>query len=327
MPMPIIRYDGNDYSCEQEESLLDCLTRHGVALASSCRAGVCQTCLMHCSVGKPPVAAQKGLKDTYQAQGYFLACICHPNENMSVGLTPLTNQWQSTHVMSKTSLGQDICKLSLSIPEGFQYEAGQFINLKNDEGVTRSYSIASLPSEGCIDLHIKRIENGKVSTWLCDHVKPNDAIEINGPIGHCFYLPELDPNNEKNLLLVGTGTGLAPLYGIIKSALVKNHQQKIHLFHGSITRETLYLVTELTKLSEQHTNFLYTPCILQGEPKNIERQGDLINILKNTYPSLKGWKGYLCGDPDIVKKLRMQCFMSGISMEHIYADPFESASH
>ena len=87
--MPTITYsnsDGVSRTCPlaANESVLEGLERHGIAVANSCRSGVCQSCLMKATDGAIPVVAQKGLKDSLKARHYFLACVCHPAADMSV---------------------------------------------------------------------------------------------------------------------------------------------------------------------------------------------------------------------------------------------------
>ena len=72
------------------------------------------------------------------------------------------------------------------------------------------------------------------------------------PKGNCFYIPD---NPEQNLLLIGTGCGLAPLYGIIRDALAQGHRGAIKLYHGSKTVESLYMSKELKVLDITPSQF------------------------------------------------------------------------
>src|SRR5262245_65974977 len=80
----MLRFEGKDYSLAEGESVLDCLLRHGVQVNSLCRSGSCQSCLLQSTAGAVPPAAQAGLKDSWKQQGYFLACICRPREDLVV---------------------------------------------------------------------------------------------------------------------------------------------------------------------------------------------------------------------------------------------------
>ncbi|MDK2972790.1 MAG: hypothetical protein PWP23_2545, partial [Candidatus Sumerlaeota bacterium] len=82
--MPSVRFDDQLISLRENESVLEALTREGIAVPSSCRSGVCQSCLMRADEGSVPAAAQQGLKDSLKSQGYFLSCVCKPSEDLRV---------------------------------------------------------------------------------------------------------------------------------------------------------------------------------------------------------------------------------------------------
>ncbi|MDX8406194.1 MAG: FAD-binding oxidoreductase [Mariprofundus sp.] len=317
--MPTIHFEGQDYFCADDETLLDSLARHGVMLPSACKAGACQTCLTRALKGSPPAAAQQGIKDTLAAQGYFLACMCKPEEDMEIGLASVSPRYV-TRLISKELVNESVVRLRLTLPAGFNYRAGQFINLiRASDELTRSYSLASIPSDPFLELHIKRVPEGRMSGWLFDDVEVDDEITFFGASGDCFYLPG-DP--ERPILLAGAGTGLAPLYGILRDALERGHTGPVHLFHASLATPGLYLIDDLRELAARHTQFSYTPCVLHGDAPTGGMQGDISDIPGSVLGSLGGYRVYLCGDPAIVNSLRQKSFMAGAGMQDIYSDPF-----
>ena len=80
----LIRFAGADYDCAPGETVLDALLRHGLALAHSCRKGVCLSCTLRTPDGGVPAGAQAGLRPTLAAQGYFLPCLFAPEDDLSV---------------------------------------------------------------------------------------------------------------------------------------------------------------------------------------------------------------------------------------------------
>ncbi|MDX8407483.1 MAG: 2Fe-2S iron-sulfur cluster binding domain-containing protein, partial [Mariprofundaceae bacterium] len=93
--MPTISFEGNDFLCGEGESVLECMTRHGVMIPSSCQSGACQTCMIRALEGEPTAESQQGLKDTLRAQKYFLACVCRPSDDMTIGLSDTGTRYQS----------------------------------------------------------------------------------------------------------------------------------------------------------------------------------------------------------------------------------------
>ncbi|MDX8398221.1 MAG: FAD-binding oxidoreductase [Mariprofundaceae bacterium] len=324
--MPVITFEGKDYDCESHETILESLTRHGVLIPSGCRSGVCQTCLTKAVKGQPSPESQKGLKDTLIAQNYFLACVCQPTENMELSVASAADETLVVTVSESDMLNESVLRLRLKLDIPLDYIAGQFINVQHpDTGVTRSYSLASLPCEDFLELHIKRVPDGLLSGYLHDEVRVGDNLPVFGAAGDCFYTAR---DLDQPLLLVGVGTGLAPLYGILRDALAQGHRGEIHILHGSLAAAGLYYIDELNALSAAHKHVHYVPCVLHGElPKN-GLKGDLPQQVQQSFADLKGWRVYVCGDPGIVKTLKQTCFMSGANMTDIYSDPFvfESAA-
>ncbi|WP_455365365.1 FAD-binding oxidoreductase, partial [Kaarinaea lacus] len=280
----------------------------------------CQTCLLLAVKGEVPPEAQKGLKPTLQQQNYFLACICKPTVNIEISLPGDEVRHRiPARVVEKEFLNKDIFRLRLVCDEPFDYFPGQFIHLYRPDGLVRSYSLASIPQDNLLELHIRHLADGQMTTWLKEQVNVDDKVEIEGPTGDCFYITG---NEQQSLLMIGTGTGLAPLLGIIRDALQKGHQGPIHLYHGSHQVEGLYLVNELYALARQYNNFHYTPCISSESPPDGYANGRANDIALTNHPDLKNWKVYLCGHPDMVANTKRKAFLAGASLNDIYSDPF-----
>jgi len=317
--MPKVIYGGQSYDCE-ESSVLDCLTAQGVSVPSSCRSGLCQTCMMKAVSGKIPEKAQAGLSDALVAQNYFLPCVCTPQEDLEVILPDATSGKIQVQVSSIEYLNADIVGLKLKPALPFEYRPGQFINFFKDETTVRSYSLASVPElEEDLFLNVRKVPSGLVSGWISEHLKPGDTVTISAASGNCFYVLG---KPEQDILLIGTGSGLAPLYGIIRAALHHGHRGRISLYHGSYTTDGLYLTEELRKLAQSYSNFSYSPCVSEGETDEHIRQGMVLDVALQDNPSLKGWRVFLCGHPEMVKSAQRETFFAGASMRDIFADPF-----
>src|SRR5665647_726588 len=250
--MSKVIYGGQSYECGVN-SVLDCLTAQGVPVPSSCHSGVCQTCLMRAVDGEVPEKAKAGLKPTLAAQNYFMACSCYPEQDIEVVLPDAGMGRLVANVTSVEYLNADILGIRLKPSRSFEYKAGQFINLFKDETTARCYSLASVPALGDeMFLNVRKVPSGLVSGWVFASLKAGDEITISEASGDCFYVPG---NPEQNILLIATGSGLAPLYGIIRDALLNGHQGKLSLYHGSYDTGGFYLVEELRKLAQTHTNF------------------------------------------------------------------------
>lgn len=317
--MPKITYGGQSYEAG-DLSVLDCLTAQGVPIPSSCHSGLCHSCMMQAVSGNVPEKAKAGLKDTLAAQNYFLACCCYPQESIEIVLPDAAMGKLQARVTRIEYLNADILGIRIKPSQPFVYKAGQFINFFKDEVNARCYSLASVPAlEDELFLNVRKVPNGLLTGWMFDQLKAGDAVTISEASGDCFYVPG---NPGQNLLLIGTGSGLAPLYGIIRDALLNGHQGKISLYHGSYNLGGFYLVDELRKLAQEHENFSYVPCVSDGEAPQGYASGMVLDVALHDNPDLSGWRVFLCGHPEMVKSAQQKTFFAGASMRDILADPF-----
>jgi len=308
------------YPCETGETVLDALTKGGASVPSSCRTGVCQTCLLRATEGVPPGPSQAGLKETLRAQNYFLACQCIPDTALRVELPSADVGKIDAEILALTPLSKDTLAVTLQSADIGDYHAGQFINVFKDERISRSYSLASAPGvDPHLTLHVRRIDHGKVSGWIHDMLKVGHTIPISRPIGDSFYVPS---DLDQPLLLLGTGSGLAPLYGIVRAALHHGHRGVIRLYHGSRDRHGLYLMEELRALAKEHHSFRYEPCVSQETADDRVRAGRVLDVALQDLPTVSGMRAYLCGHPDMVRSAKKRLYLSGAALKDIYADAF-----
>jgi ferredoxin-NADP reductase/ferredoxin/truncated hemoglobin YjbI len=322
--MHTITYRGNAYSCRQDETLLDAFLRQGVDFPFSCRSGACHVC-MHRSEGVAiPAEAQQGLAAELQQKGYFLPCKCRPGEDMTVLPPDGQDLFIDALLAEKEPLAQDITLLRLEPYKNFDYQAGQFVNLRDVQGNLRSYSLASVPGEDYfLELHVRCLPQGKVSRWLCDELEVGETLAIQGPEGECYYRPG---NETAPLLLVATGTGLAPLYGIVRQALAAGHTGAIHLYHGGRRKADCYLHAPLNALAAQHENFHYTAVVRDEEAREGFVGGELDEVVLAAHPQLDGWCAYLAGAPQTVERLEAKLHEAGVAPDNLYSDPFYTAA-
>ena len=121
-------------------------------------------------------------------------------------------KFYSLKVSEIVSLTSDSVKIVFSNfnEDLFKFQAGQYITLRqeiNNEDVRRSYSLCSAPGEG-IEIGVKRIENGLMSTFLTKELKVGDFIDVMPPTGN-FYLDF----NEKDshYVAICAGSGITPI--------------------------------------------------------------------------------------------------------------------
>ncbi|GAB4393714.1 MAG: FAD-binding oxidoreductase [Gammaproteobacteria bacterium] len=321
--MSSITFQEKTYRLKENETVLDCLLRHQQGIPFSCRSGVCQSCLLRAINGQPPKAATVNLRTTYQRQGYFLACRWQPDSDIEVALPDMASTTIAAEILSLTNLCHNVKAIRLKPLEAFECLPGQYINLINPNNVTRSYSIANLADEdGYIELHVRYVAGGAMTTWLFQQAQAGDRVHLRGPIGHCFYeIEDTTQAPDFPIVLVGISTGLAPLLGVIKDSLRQQHQGPIQLIHGGLEEKDLYLIAELQAMANKHRNFSYIPCAINSNSSVIQRT-DIYQLTQQQLPITDQTRVYICGDPNFVMKLKKQVFLAGIASRNIFNDAF-----
>lgn len=321
--MPTITYEGRAIDAHEGESVLDAMLRAGANVAYSCRSGVCRCCMLRAVSGEPGAASQAGLSPAQREQGFFLPCVCRALVDLTVA-KPTDAVASASGVIERIdALGRDVARVLVRTRKPFEHRAGQFVNLVRADGLARSYSLADTPGEGrTLEFHVRRLPGGRMSSWLCNDARPGDEVGVRGPYGECHYQSE---NADEEIVLIGVGTGLAPLLGVLRDALSRGHRGAITLFHGARDPGGLYLVDDLRAVERAHGNVAYLPCVLAGDEAPGLHVGPVDGAVRARFPSLANRRVFVCGDPDFVRSMRRTAFLAGASMRAIHSDAFVSA--
>jgi NAD(P)H-flavin reductase/ferredoxin/truncated hemoglobin YjbI len=322
--MAILKYQGREARTREGETVLDAFLRQGITVPFSCRSGTCHVCLQHCVQGAIPPVAQNGLSKELRDRNYFKTCKCVPLGDMEIA--PPTELYRSTLVYSKEMLSPLVCKLLIEPPSSLDYRAGQFVNLRRSDGLTRSYSLASLPGEDYfLEIHVLRKHGGEMSNWIFDTLEAGDEIGIQGPAGESYYRHE---ERSHPMLMVATGTGLAPIYGILRDALHNKHKGEIHLYHGGRDEERFYLRGPLRELERQHPHFHYYECVSgtrispPGAPAHGTLAGRVHDVAFARHANLHGWHVHIAGLAEMVDAAEQLAVKHGAAPDRIYTDAF-----
>ncbi|MCC6735989.1 MAG: 2Fe-2S iron-sulfur cluster binding domain-containing protein [Bauldia sp.] len=314
-----LTFEGVEVHAAEGQTVLSALEDAGIPLDCACRAGICQSCLVQSLDAPPPPAAQAGLPRAMAMDGYFMACVCVPEGPLTIGRAGKARQRLDVTVRAVERLSPTVVRLLLDDGGRFQCHPGQFLTLIHPaSGVTRSYSIAG-NADGALELHLRILPEGRMSRLVADDLSPDDVMTIAGPSGSCFYDPA---DRDQRIVLAGTGTGLAPLWGILQDALRHGHRGPISLYHGALDRSGLYLVEALESLEAERPGFRYVPCLRDAEDP---AGGDLWAVVSELETDLRATTFFLCGDELLIRRMKRGLFMAGARLDQIHADPFTPA--
>ncbi len=132
----------------------------------------------------------------------------------------------------------------------FSYKHGQYLTIKAPVDAVdnrRAYSISSSPfCDNRLQVTVKRVADGLVSSYINDKLKEGDSLEVMPPLGRFTF--DLDPQNKKTYFLVGGGSGITPLMSIIKSILTVELRSKVVLIYANRNEKSIIFKEELDSL-------------------------------------------------------------------------------
>ena len=158
--------------------------------------------------------------------------------------------WRLAEVIEVVTETPRTRSLVLEVPGWEGHRAGQHVDvrLRAPDGYTaqRSYSVASAPEDERLVLTVDRLDDGEVSTYLTDELMAGDMLELRGPVGGWFVWEAEDGGP---LLLVGGGSGVAPLMAMIRHRAAVGSGVPTRLLYSSRSYEEIIYREELDSLS------------------------------------------------------------------------------
>src|SRR5215469_908997 len=154
--------------------------------------------------------------------------------------------WQVATVASVRPETESVSTLEFHVPDWAGHQAGQHVDIRltADDGYVaeRSYSIASAPGEQ-LQLTVERLEDGEVSPYLTEELRPGDEIEIRGPIGGYFIWDGDDARTP--LLLVAGGSGVVPFRSMLRHRARIGSAAPVRLLYSARSLPDVIYRTEL----------------------------------------------------------------------------------
>ena len=186
---------------------------------------------------------------------------------------------------------EDTVSVSFEVPQAlaseYEYKQGQYLTLKFDikgNEERRAYSMSSSPLEKDLTVSVKRVKKGVISNHIADNVKIGDSVEVMPPQGR-FYTP-LSADNRKTYYMVAAGSGITPIFSIIKTILEAEPQSFVHLLYGNRAEEGIIFKEQLGGLLVRYANQLTVEHIL-SQPKR-EKSGGVFSFLSK---GTLNWQG------------------------------------
>ncbi|MBO1539119.1 iron-sulfur-binding ferredoxin reductase [Pseudomonas sp. OA65] len=307
--MPELTVAGRHWTVAAGSNLLDALNGAGVTVPYSCRAGSCHACLVQCVGGDVRDSRPDALSPTQRDQGWRLACQCQVVEDVQIHTFDPQRDGQAAQVSAVDWLGGEVLRLRVIPERALRYRAGQHLVLWAGD-VARPYSLASLPEEDrFLEFHLDCREPGQFID-AARQMKAGDPIRLGELRGGALHYDS--DWHDRPLWLLAAGTGLAPLFGLLREALRQHHQGAIRLIHVAHDAAGHYLAKPLEALAAKHQN-LSVELLTAAEAPSALTQLRLVS---------RQTQALLCGHPDRVEAFAKRLYLAGLPRNQLLADVF-----
>ena len=321
------------FTVNEGESVLTAALRQGVMLPYSCKNGTCGSCKGQLESGEvhypfhPPLA----LSREEIGEGRALLCQAEPTGNLVIrareieAVRDIHIRKMPARVTEKTLLSPDVMRIRIKLPNAqrLQFLAGQYLEILLAEGKRRAFSIASPPqSEDEIELHIRHVDGGGFTGWVFDELKERDILRLEAPLGTFFIRND---KIERPMILMGGGTGFAPLKSMLEDLLAHHDKRPLHLFWGAGNRADLYMHEQMQQWAAQNEHIQYSTALL--EPGDATTTGSYNGFAHQAvlqqYADLSNFDIYMSGPPAMIDASRIAFLENGAEKRRIFFDSFE----
>jgi propane monooxygenase reductase subunit len=331
---------GIEMEVEEGETVLKAAFRQGIMLMHGCKEGQCASCKSILIDGDIDLLKHStfALPDYEREQDYILLCRTIPYSDLAIELLNYDEEIlklaipvkdYAGHVERIEPLTHDIrlLKVRLDAEPGLRFFAGQYVDVTSvQHGVTRSYSMASTPNTPRdLEFIIKVYPNGAFSSLLEGALKPGDPMTITGPYGICCRR-----DNPGPIVLVGGGSGMAPLLSIVRDMVDRGIDRPVRFFYGARNVPDLFYLDHIAQLGQHFADFDFIPALSHWD--NAEPWGGETGYIHEVVDrrlargAFDDADAYICGPPPLIDAVIPVLRMKGIDVDRIYFDKFFAAS-
>ena len=243
-------------------------------------------------------------------------------------------KFYSIKVLEIIQLTQESVEIIFDIPENltefFSYKSGQYITIEAEikgESVRRAYSICSAMCEKKLSIGVKKVENGKMSTWLNEKVNVGDSLNLMPPNGN-FLLNSRKNNNY----FVGlcAGSGITPVLSMIKDSLHSQENSFFTLFYGNRNPETEMFKNDIELLVKKYSKrfkliSFYSDTKIDGKMHGNIDVENLNKLFEKEKELINSDGFFICGPGDMIDNLSDCLKKMSISEDKIIFERFSSS--
>jgi ferredoxin-NADP reductase len=238
---------------------------------------------------------------------------------------PRRLNWQFARVLELVEETPRCTSLILEPPDWPGHRAGQHVDVRltAEDGyqAQRSYSIGSGPEDAELRLTIERLDDGEVSPYLVDELRPGDELELRGPIGGYFVW---ERSSGGPLLLIAGGSGVVPLRAMLRHHIATGSDAAARLLYSTRSVDEVLYRNELESLTADHGVGVHV-ALTRAWPQDWEGHRGRITpeLLRHvSWPPDEDPLIYICGPTGFVEAIAGQLVEAGHDARAIRTERF-----
>ena len=328
--------DAATFPCASDDTILRAGLRAGLGLPYECNAGSCGTCRVELVRGEidsiRPDAP--GLTDLDRARNRVLACQARPRADCDVKVrlrpenVPRHKPARFAATLTRArDLTHDMREFTFSAKGAPGFRAGQYalFYLPGLEA-PRTYSMSNVDDgNGTWQFIVRRVPGGTGTVTLFDKVAIGDEITLDGPYGLAY----LRPDSPRDLVLIGGGSGLAPMLSLARGAVAQPRLdgRKIHVFYGARTMRDLAGAPELGALPGFGTRITFTPVLSHHGDDSVETWDGAKGFVHEIARDFVGerwpeFEYYFAGPPPMAEAVQKMLIEKRVPYPQVHFDSF-----
>jgi ring-1,2-phenylacetyl-CoA epoxidase subunit PaaE len=229
----------------------------------------------------------------------------------------------------------DAVSVAFALPPGladeYRFAPGQHLTLRatfDGAECRRSYSICTAPDDGELRVAVKKVEDGRFSSWVNEALKPGDAIDVMTPQGRFGLSP--DPAAARTYLAIAAGSGITPVMSLARALLIQEPQSEFVLIYGNRTSQGIIFKEALDDLKDRFLDRFTVHHVLSREQQELPLlngriDADKIKALVDAIaPAAEIDHVFLCGPGGMIEDSKTALMRLGVPAARVHVEYFSA---
>ncbi|TEW53193.1 NAD(P)H-flavin reductase [Psychromonas sp. RZ22] len=222
------------------------------------------------------------------------------------------------NVASVEKLNAFLYRIFLSPTCTAHFKAGQYVSVIMGEGDKRHFSIANIPSNELIELHIGATPDNQYAMQVVEKMQSGETVEVEIANGDAY----LREDSARPIILMAGGTGFSYVKSLLEQIVESDIKNPVYLYWGVKEYSHFYFEEQAKQWANEHQNIHFHPVVELPEVHWQGKQGYVHQAVLEEFNDLSTFDIYVVGRFEMAKVAREDFIKKGALIDHIYGDAF-----